>query len=138
LPPSKPSSAISSSSRIIGSLGSSRGSRWISGLNGSSLDIPGATLVARGRVPAQRPPDRLAVQPRPPLQLPDRDASHKVQPAQLGPLLRAQYEPNKASTAQAGAAPPSLAAAGPAAAPRPGGTRRAQPEAASQGPQAPR
>jgi ABC-type transporter Mla subunit MlaD len=40
LAPVEANSASSSNTRIVGSLGSSRNNRWISALNGSSLDTP--------------------------------------------------------------------------------------------------
>ena len=74
-----------------GSLGSSRNSRWISSLNGSSFDPAGARAIARRLIAPKRAADRVAMQPGPPMDLPDRQAAHEMQPPHLRPLLHPDH-----------------------------------------------
>src|SRR5215218_7472944 len=53
--------------------------------------MPDAADVARWLIAPQRPADRVAPEPRAPLQLADRDAADEVQPAQLRPSLHPNH-----------------------------------------------
>ena len=70
-------------------------SRWISSLNGSSLD-PRRPLIARRNLTLDRPPDRVAMQPRPAMDLPNREPTHEVQPPNLSPFLHTDHLSSRA------------------------------------------
>jgi hypothetical protein len=55
------------------------------------LRAPGRPRIARWRVAGDRPPDRLAMQPRLPTDLADRQPAHKAQPSDLCPLLHPDH-----------------------------------------------
>ena len=55
------------------------------------LRTRGRPRIARRLIARQRPPDRVAMQPGPAMNLPDRQAAHEVQPPDLRPLLHSDH-----------------------------------------------
>ena len=71
--------------------GSARSCSQIQSRNGSSFDTAAGREYARRRLGRQRPPDRLAMQPRPLADLADRQPLDAVHAPDLRPLLHADH-----------------------------------------------